>query len=148
METEKTNNLAKRIIVSQKTEHVSCNMILKCHSSSFGLCTCKFLHSTFNFLNWTFTRWSASDGDRGLNWPDLAPLKWWSRVGRQTSQWSGFGKPSPFLTNQTSIIDRTWPIARIPLHSLRGRWVLSNRLPSLVERCTSHTNQALCNFND
>ena len=31
--SKKNRNLAKRIIVSQKPEHVSCNMILKSHSS-------------------------------------------------------------------------------------------------------------------
>ena len=56
--------------------------------------------STFNFWNWTFTRWSATDGDCGLNWPDPSPLKWWSRVGRETSQWSGLGRPSPLPTTR------------------------------------------------
>ena len=55
----------------------------------FGHCTCKFPHSTLNFSNWTFTGWSASDGDRGLNWPDSPLLKWWLRVDRETSLWSG-----------------------------------------------------------
>ena len=36
-------------------------------TSEFGHCTCKFPHSTFNFSNSTLTRWSATDGDRGLN---------------------------------------------------------------------------------
>ena len=106
-------------------------------TSVFGHCTCKFPHSTFNFSNSTLTRWSATDGDRGLNWPDPPPFKWWSRVGRETSQWSGLGRPSPLPTNQTLTTYRTWPIAWMPLHSLRGRWVLSNRLSSLVERCIS-----------
>ena len=89
--------------------------------STLAYATFKFSLSTFNFSNWTFTCWSASDGDRGLNWPDLPLLKWWSRVGRETFQWRGLGS-------------RTWPIARIPLHSLWGRWVLSNRLSLLKMR--------------
>ena len=119
-----------------RIQHLSFKFSLP--TSDFGHCTCKFPYSTFNFSNWTFTRWSATDGDRGLNWPNPPPLKWWSRVGRETFQWSGLGRPSPLPTNQTSTIDRTSPIAWMPLHSLRvGRWVLSNRLSSLVERCIS-----------
>ena len=57
--------------------------------------------STFNFSNSTLTRWSATDGDRGLNWPNPPLLKWWSRVGRETSQWSGLGRPSPLPLQTT-----------------------------------------------
>ena len=71
-----------------------------CFRHPTGYCTCKFPHSTFNFSNGTFTRWSATDGDRWLNWLDPSPLKWWSRVGRETSQCSGPGRPSPLPTNQ------------------------------------------------
>ena len=71
-------------------------------SSDFRHCTCNFPHSTFNFSHWTFTRWSATDGDRGLDWLDLPLLKWRSRVGRETSHWSGLDRPPPLSTNQTS----------------------------------------------
>ena len=60
-----------------------------------------------------------------------------SNGGRETSQWSGLGRPSPLPKNQTLTTDRTWPIARMTLHGLRERWVLSNWLSSLVERCIS-----------
>ena len=64
------------------------------------LASFRIRHSTF--LNSTLTRWSATDGDRGLNGPDPPPLKWWSRVGRETSQWRGLRRPSPLPTTQTS----------------------------------------------
>ena len=60
-----------------RIQHLSFKFSLP--TSDFGHCTCKFPYSTFNFSNWTFTRWSATDGDRGLNWPNPPQLKWWSR---------------------------------------------------------------------
>ena len=82
-------------------------------------CTFTFSHATFSicpssfpfphptsgivvasFRIRTFTRWSAIDGDRGLNSHDPPPLKWWSRVGRETFQWSGLRRPSPLPTTR------------------------------------------------
>ena len=82
-------------------------------------CTFTFSHATFSicplsfpfphptsgivvasFRIRTFTRWSSIDGDRGLNSPDPPPLKWRSRVGRETFQWSGLRRPSPLPTTR------------------------------------------------
>ena len=71
-----------------------------------------FWHSTwgialasFRIRHWTFTRWSATDGDRGHNWADPSPLKWWSRdfpVEWTRETFSTPDKPNPRQT-------RTWP---------------------------------------
>ena len=87
---------------------VQCNIHSFFHPT-FSICPLSFCfpHPTLNFALASFRirhstvriellpRWSATDGDHGLNWPDPAPLKWWSTVGRETSQWSRLGKRSP-----------------------------------------------------
>ena len=106
-----TSSVECSFIFSHPTFSI-CPLSFRFRHQVLGICTCKFPHSAFNFSDLTFTRWSATDRDRGHNWPEPPPLNWWSRVGRETSQWSRLGRSSPLPKNQTSTTDRTkreWP---------------------------------------
>ena len=106
-----TSSVECSFIFSHPTFSI-CPLSFRFRHQVLGICTCKFPHSAFNFSDLTFTRWSATDRDRGHNWPEPPPLNWWSRVGRETSQWSRLGRSSPLPKNQTLTTDRTkreWP---------------------------------------
>ena len=94
-------------------------------SFRFGHSTLGIVLASFRIRHWTFTRWSASDGDRGLNWHDPPPLKLWSRVDRETS--SGVDSGDLLRSRQTrftTVWQRWPPIAKMLLHNLlvSARW--------------------------
>ena len=123
---------------------VECTFIFS--HPTFSICplSFRFRHPTlsivlasFRIRHSTFRLWLLPAGQRPIKIVGSIDLTYpRSNGGRETSQSSGLGRPSPLPTNQTSTT--TWPIASM-LHSLRGRWVLSNRLlPSLVGHYTWH----------
>ena len=68
--------------------------------------------ASFRIRHSTFRIWLLPAGQRPIEIVDTIDLnhpllKWWSRVGRETSQWSRLRRSSPLPKNQTSTTDRT-----------------------------------------
>ena len=108
----------------RSSSSVECTFIFS--HPTFSICPLSFrsrhqilgiVLASFRIRHSTFRIWLLLAGQRPIEIVDTIdlnhpPLKWWSRVGRETSQWSRLGRSSPLPKNQTSTTDRTkreWP---------------------------------------